>query len=410
MNDHPNILIVGAGVGGLVTALHLQRIGIDCSIIEAVPEFGPVGVGINILPHASQELGDLGLRAALSSESVLTRETAFYNRFGQLVYQEPSGTAAGYSNPQYSIHRAALHSVLLDAVEGRLGQDAILRGHRLLRFDQDSETVRAQIERADESHVEIRASALVGADGIHSVVRKQFYPAEGSPRYSGVTMWRGVSMWEPFLGGDTMVRVGSLATGQLVIYPIRDPSPDGKQLINWVVELEIPQRQGRGWNEPGHLEDFIDRFEDWHFDWLDVPSMLAAAETILEYPMVDQDPLARWTHGRVTLLGDAAHPMIPRGSNGAGQTILDARELATNLQSHRGDLCAALAAYEAARRPATSQLVIANRTESPDAILRLVHDRTGGRPFERIEDVADASEFEEISANYRKISGASRFD
>lgn len=402
-----DVLVVGAGIGGLTTALQLQRIGVSCRIVEAVPEFGPVGVGINILPHAAQYLGALGLEEALSSDAILTRASAFYNRFGQLIFREPTGRWAGYRHPQYSIHRAHLHQVLLDAVEERLGPEAVLSGHRATGVDDDGGRVTTAIERADGTSTSMESDIVIAADGIHSVVRKQFFPHEGPPRYSGVTMWRGTSVWEPFLDGATLVRAGSLAAGQLVVYPIRDNvDGSGRQLVNWVVELETPQREGRGWTQKGRLEDFISRFEDWHFDWLDVPAMLSAAENVLEYPMVDQDPLPRWTQGRVTLLGDAAHPMIPRGSNGAGQTIIDAAVLAECLAVNADDAAAALEAYESQRRPATAAVVVANRTESPDKILRLVYERTSDRPFDRIEDVVSDTELREIAETYKTIAGA----
>jgi len=237
-------------------------------------------------------------------------------------------------------------------------------------------------------------------------VRRQLHPAEGAPRYSGVNMWRGVTAWEPFLSGASMVRAGWLTHGKMVIYPIRENvDASGRQLVNWVAEIETPRhREQRDWNRPGHVDDFIAAFADWHFDWLDVPAMIRATEPVLEYPMIDQDPLPWWTQGRVTLLGDAAHPMLPRGSNGAGQAILDAVALADALLAHPADPAAALAAYEAMRLPATSKVVLTNRTNPPDAIIREVHVRTGDKPFRRIEDVISQDELRAISESYKRIA------
>ena len=400
------VLIVGAGIGGLTTALHLHRVGVECQIVEAVPEFGPVGVGITILPHAAKQLRVLGLENALRKDAILTRESVFYNRFGQLIYRESTGRHAGYADPQYSIHRAHLHEVLLNAVIEQLGVDAVLSGYRVRAVEQNEQGATTYIDRADGSTVLFESDVVIAADGIHSAVRAQLFPNEGEPRYSGVMMWRGTTVWPAFLTGASMVRVGSLATGQLVCYPIRnDVDGRGSQLVNWVVELQMPQRSGREWTRQGNLEDFINFFTDWHFDWLDVPAMLAAADTILEYPMVDQDPLPRWSHGRITLLGDAAHPMVPRGSNGAGQTILDASAIGDCMAAQHGNSVAALQAYDDLRRPVTTGVVLASRVSSPDSILQLVYERTGDKPFARIEDVISNEELDAVSRSYKQVAG-----
>ena len=406
VSNGPAVLVIGAGIGGLTTALELHRAGLPCRVVESVSRFAPAGVGINILPHASRQLGELGLEGKLSQRAVLTRESVFYNRFGQLIYAEPAGRAAGYPDPQYSIHRADLHEVLLGAVTERLGAGAVATGHRVTRVDQDDRRVVARAERADGTATDLEADVAIGADGIHSAVRAQFFPDEGPPRYSGVTMWRGVSAWPPILTGASMIRAGWLATGKLVIYPIRNHADgQGRQLVNWVAELETPQRVDRDWTQPGDLKDFLPCFADWRFDWLDVPTLLRASTVLLEYPMVDAEPLPRWSHGRVTLLGDAAHPMVPRGSNGAGQAILDARAVADALAASPADPAAALAAYDDRRREATAAVVLANRQNPPDAILREVYERTGDRPFERLEDYVTVEELARITENYKRVAG-----
>ena len=402
-----DVLIVGAGVGGLTLALCLQRAGIRARVFEASPELRPLGVGINVLPHASRELGRLGLEPALTQRAVLTREAAFFNRFGQLIHREPLGRWAGYEAPQYSIHRGDLQRVLLDAWLERAGADALATGWRCTGFEQDEHGVRAAFDdpRTGAPRETQRADVLVACDGLHSAIRKQLHPDEGPPRYSGVNMWRGVTPWKPILSGATMVRAGWLTHGKMVIYPIRnDIDGAGTQLVNWVAEIETPTHRQRDWNRPGNLADFIGAFEDWHFDWLDVPAMIRAADAVLEFPMVDQDPLPWWTEGRVTLLGDAAHPMVPRGSNGAGQAILDARCLADLLAAGDGPE-AALRAYEAQRLAATTQVVLTNRSNPPDAIIREVHERTGDRPFGRIEDVISAEEIARMSEAYKRVAG-----
>ncbi len=404
-----DVLIVGGGIGGLALALCLHRNGVPCLVLEAAPEFRALGVGVNILPHASAELARLGLEGELSRVAVLADEAGFFNRFGQLVHSEPLGRAAGYPHPQFSIHRADLHEALFGAARERLGGDRVLFGRRLLAAEQDAEgvTLRFAPDASGAAPPPVRGAVAAGCDGIHSSLRRQLHPDEGEPKYTGYNMWRGVSPWPPILTGATLARVGWLATGKMVIYPIRDAiDAEGRQLLNWVFEIETDtHRSRRDWNLPGKVEDVLPRVAEWRFPWLDVPAMLRASQQVLEYPMVDQDPLPRWTFGRLTLLGDAAHPMVPRGSNGAGQSILDARCLADALARNPDDPAAALAAYEAERLPATARVVLANRTNPPDAILRVVHERTGDKPFARIEDVVSREEMLAITGNYKRVAG-----
>jgi 2-polyprenyl-6-methoxyphenol hydroxylase-like FAD-dependent oxidoreductase len=396
-----DVLVIGGGVGGLTLALCLHRNGIPCRVLEAVPEIRPLGVGVNILPHGAAELARLGVAEALLRHCVQTDEANFFNRYGQLIHREPLGRAAGYDHPQMSIHRADLHAELLAAARARLGADRVLLDRRVARVDQDEAGVTVQCMGAPP----LRGSVAIGSDGIHSAVRKQLHPGEGDPKYTGYNMWRGVTPWPRFLTGASLTRVGWLTTGKMVIYPIRNVMNDrGDQLINWVFEVETDTyRSRRDWNLPGRAEDVIAYVKDWRFDWLDVPAMVAASEVLLEFPMVDQDPLPWWTQGRITLLGDAAHPMVPRGSNGAGQAILDARCLADLLV--QGDPVAALKAYEAQRLPATTRVVLTNRANPPDAILREVYERTGDKPFARIEDVISAEEMLAITGAYKKVAG-----
>ena len=405
-----NVIIVGGGIGGFTLALFLHRAGVRCRIFELAAEIRPLGVGINILPHASRELGELGLESALARVSVLTREAVFFNRFGQLIYREALGRYGGYDDPQYSIHRGELQKVLVTAAAERLGPDCIFAGWKCVGVDQDATgaTVQFQHTATGEPLAPQHADVVVACDGLRSVVRKALHPHEGAPLYSGVNMWRGVSVWPSILSGASMIRAGWLTSGKMVIYPIRD-NVDGRgnQLVNWVAELETPKYKTRDWSRPGDIDDFIAAFADWHFDWLDVPALIREAQSILEFPMVDQDPLPWWSRGRVTLLGDAAHPMYPRGSNGAGQAILDARALADALVVHR-DPVDALKAYEAKRLPLTAEVVRMNRKNPPDAILREVFERTGDQPFSRIEDIISEEELVALSEGYKRVAGFDR--
>jgi 2-polyprenyl-6-methoxyphenol hydroxylase-like FAD-dependent oxidoreductase len=400
------VLIIGAGIGGLTLGLMLHRAGIACRIFEAAPELKAVGVGINILPHASRELCALGLEDALAKVAVTTREYCFYNRFGQYIYSEPAGRFAGYDVPQFSIHRGDLQMVLLDAFIARAGADKVILGRRCMGVDYDGDEAIAHFEDVNGKPLAPQRGAVaVSCEGIHSVLRKQLYPDEGPPKYSGINMWRGVTRWQPILTGASMIRIGWHHPAKLLIYPIRnDIDGQGRQLVNWVCDIETPQYQARDWNRRGRLEDFLPAMADWHFDWLDVPQFIRRADAILEYPMVDQDPLPCWSFGRLTLLGDAAHPMYPRGANGAAQAILDCRALADALKAN-ADAVAALKAYEAKRRPATSEVVIANRKAPPDAILQEVYRRTGDKPFKNIDDVISRAELIALSESYKRVAG-----
>ena len=336
--NHMGILIIGGGIGGLTLALMLHEQGISCRVYEAVADVKPIGVGINILPHASQELARLGLEDALAQVGIATREAVFYNRFGQLIHGEPLGKFAGYAHQQFSIHRGDLHAVLLAAVRERLGAERVMLGWRCTGFTQDEGSVTVTFDDVTSgAKLEPqRGAAAIACEGLHSVIRKQLHPAEGEPRYSGVNMWRGVTVMQPILSGASMVRAGWLTHGKMVIYPIRNHS-DGTQLMNWVAEIETPHYKKRDWNRAGQLDDFIGAFEDWHFDWLDVPAMIRAADAVLEFPMIDQDPLPWWTQGRVTLLGDAA-PHVDTGVAGLAlgrmQLLADHR-----VQAFAGDDC-----------------------------------------------------------------------
>lgn len=402
-------IIVGGGIGGLVTALSLHRAGIACQVFEAVPEIRALGVGINLLPHAVRELTELDLADRLAATAIPTAELIYANRHGQRIWQESRGRDAGYNWPQFSISRGALQVMLRDAVLERLGSDAIRTGHELTGFAQSDTSVTAHF-RDRETGAERQAvsgSVLIGCDGIHSAVRRQMYPDEGGPIWNGCVLWRATTVGAPYLSGRSMVMAGH-ANQKFVCYPISKAEHDrGRALINWIAEIRYPTdppwRQ-EDWNRPGRIEDFLPAFESWDFGWLKVPDIIRGAQAIYEYPMVDRDPLPGWTHGRVTLLGDAAHPMYPIGSNGASQAILDARVLAMHLARLAESPTAGLAAYEAERRPPTSAIVLANRGNGPEQALQLVEERAPDG-FTDVHDVVSPSELDEIAARYKTTAG-----
>jgi 2-polyprenyl-6-methoxyphenol hydroxylase-like FAD-dependent oxidoreductase len=398
------VLIVGGGVGGLTLALSLHQAGIPCRVFEAAPEIKPLGVGINLLPHGMREFTELGLQERLAAIAVETRELCFYNRYGQFIFREPRGRHAGYAWPQLSIHRADLYEVLLKCVFERLGPDAFLTGHKCVSISEENSRVTAKFENGSSAE----GSCAVGCDGIHSAVRRMLFPGEGPPGYQGINMWRGVTRMKPFLSGASMATAGWLEVGKLVVYPIRNTlDGEGRQLINWVAEIQSPRNVMQDWNLGGRIEDFYPVFERWNFDWLDCAALIRGADQVLEYPMVDRDPLPYWTRGRVTLLGDAAHPMYPRGSNGAGQAIIDARTL-TGCLIKNENVVNALKEYEQTRLKAANDLVLMNRANPPDAILREVWKRSGDRPYARIEDVISNAELVAMSDAYKRVAGFER--
>ena len=397
-----DVVVIGAGIGGLTLALSLHQAGIGCRVYESVEALAPVGVGINLLPHAVRELSELGLQARLAAVAIPTAALAYHSRHGQLIWREPRGVAAGYRWPQFSIHRGVLQMTLLDAVRERLGDGAVCLGHRLVGVEQDGDGAVARFA----SGAAARGAVVVGADGIHSALRAQFVPGEGAPIWNGAILWRGTTEAAPFLGGRTMIMAGH-EFQKFVAYPISaEADARGRSLVNWIAEKKFsPDHAWRreDWNRAADVGEFLPDFETWRFDWLDVPGLIRGASRVYEYPMVDRDPLPHWTQGRATLLGDAAHPMYPIGSNGASQGVLDARVLTRELLAH-GLGPAALAAYEAERRPATSKIVLANRGNGPEQVMQMVHERAPDR-FGRIEDVLSAGELEGAAAGYRRLAG-----
>src|SRR4051812_10742092 len=361
------ILIAGAGIGGLTTALALHARGIESTVIERASQLRPLGVGINLLPHAVRELYGLGLGDELSRVAVAPAAISYYDTDGNLLYREPRGVDGGYGYPQFSVHRGQLQMLLLSAVRDRLGPNAIRVDTRLVGFEDHADGVRAHTSAGD-----FAADALVGADGIHSVVRARLHPQADPLLWSGVRMFRGATDGE-LLDGRTMVIVKDGEGVDLVTYPI------GGGLVNWVVMLPEsepgPLPGDAKWNQPGDRSEVLRHLERWNLGFLDAADLVRRTEPVLEYPMVDRDVLPWWGRGRVTLLGDAAHPMYPVGANGGSQAIVDARVLADELAR---DFDRGLRSYEDIRRPQTADIVEANRemhvagaTQRPDDLARV---------------------------------------
>ena len=399
------IAIIGGGVTGLSLALHLHRRGIAARVYERAPEVKELGVGITLLPHAMREFTALGIGDELLQAGIENVESCFFNRFGQLIYKEPRGKLAGYPLPEVGIHRGRLHLILYNAARERLGRDNVLTDHDCVAVEQDDSGVTLAF-RDSRGHTRppVRADVAIACDGVNSTVRRKFYPNE-KLAFAGINTWRGVTRRKPILTGRTYMRIGSILTGKIVIYPISDDvDGQGTQLINWMAEIKRDTYQQNDWNKPGDLADFFSIYQDWRFDWLDVADMIKTADQILEYPMVDKDPVSRWTFGRITFAGDAAHPMYPRGSNGAAQGAIDARTLADWLHDC-ADPRDALAAYESARRDATGRIVRTNREYPPDFINIKVEQLTGDKPFDNLDTYITQDELRALSENYKRVAG-----
>jgi 2-polyprenyl-6-methoxyphenol hydroxylase-like FAD-dependent oxidoreductase len=399
-------IIVGGGISGLTMALSLNQVGVPAVVYESVRTVTPLGVGINLQPNAVRELTELGLGDRLAAVATATQALAFFNKFGQLVWREPRGRAAGFHWPQYSIHRGKLQVLLAEAVRERLAPASLRAGHHFLRFEERGGKVAAWFqERAGGGTVEDEADILIGADGIHSTVRRQVYPGEGEPNFAGQVLWRAAVPAAPFLGGATMAIAGHFHQ-RAVLYPI-GPAGDGsdKLLTNWIAQRTVstaaPPRED--WNRKVEKERFFDAFRDWRFDWLDLPQLIADTAEIFEFPLVDRHPVDRWSFSRVTLIGDAAHPMQPTGSQAGSQAIVDARLLTAELMASR-DPIEALARYDQKRRPAMNDVTLRNRNFGPEAALQLAEERAP-QGFRDIAEVIPLAELEQISRSFQIAAG-----
>lgn len=404
---HHAVIIAGGGIGGLATALTLHQIGVPCLVVEAVQEMRPLGVGINLQPNAVRELGDLGISEAdLDRVGVPAREWALVGLNGNDIYSEPRGRLAGYDWPQYAVHRGQFHMMLHDKVVERIGPAAVRLGSRVTGYRKNADGVTALIEHADGASSEAHGALLIGADGIHSAVRAQMHPAQPPIHWGGAVMWRGTTLAKPIRTGASFVGLGTHRQ-RMVIYPISRPDPaTGLAMINWIAEVTMDNAEGwkqRGWFRQVGIDDFIHHFDNWTWDWLDVPALIRQADSAYENPMIDRDPVPTWQDGPVALLGDAAHAMYPTGSNGASQAIVDARVLGAAMVDH-GATPEALAAYDAKLCGPVSQLILRNRGAGPFGLLNIVDERCGGT-FDNIDDVIAPQERAEFMAGYKAAAG-----
>lgn len=402
------VIIAGGGIGGLATALTLHQIGVPCIVFEAVREMRPLGVGINLQPNAVRELYDLGITEEdLDRVGLPAREWALVGLNGNDIYSEPRGLLAGYNWPQYAVHRGQFHMLLHEKVVKRIGPDAIRLGSRVTGYRKNSDgSISTLIEEVDGSTSDARGTLLIGADGIHSAVRAQMHPTQPPIHWGGAVMWRGTTWAKPIRTGSSFVGLGTHRQ-RIVFYPISHPNPQtGLAMINWIAEVTMDNTEGwkqRGWFRQVSIDDFLHHFENWIWDWLDVPALISQANTVFENPMIDRDPVPTWRDGPVALLGDAAHAMYPTGSNGGSQAIVDARVLGAAMAEH-GVTQEALAAYDNKLCGPISQLILRNRGAGPFGLLNIVHERCGGT-FDNIDHVIPPAERAEFMAGYKAAAG-----
>ncbi len=407
MSELP-VLIAGGGIGGLAMALTLHQIGVPCVVFESVRELRPLGVGINLQPNAVREFQDLGIGTRdLDRIGLPAREWALVGLNGNDIYSEPRGLLAGYGWPQYAVHRGLLQMMLYDKVIERLGPGAVRLGSRVTGYrNEPAGTVTALIETSGSGVEEQKCALVIGADGLHSAVRAQMHPGQPPIRWGGAVMWRGTSPGVPIRSGASFIGLGT-HRHRLVFYPISPPdAQSGLATINWIAEVTVDNSDGwkdTGWFKPVEIDDFVHHFDGWTYDWLDVPALLRGADMAYENPMIDRDPIPTWQDGRVILIGDAAHPMYPTGSNGASQAIMDARLLGASFVEH-GLTPQALRAYDERHCGPVSQIVLRNRSAGPFGLLNMVDERCGGE-FEDIDDVIPAEERAAFMAGYKSAAG-----
>ncbi len=404
------IIIIGGGIGGLATALSLHQAGIEARVFETVQSLTALGVGINIQANAVRELSELGLADEMAATGLATANLGYFNKHGQEIWREPRGRAAGYNWPQYSIHRGEFLMLLARAVRARLGEENLLLGHHLESFHDDGKQVTAHfIDRrtGERIHTEV-GDALIGADGIHSVVREKLYPGQAPLHFDGMLMWRAAVETAPFLDGRTQAIIGHQGL-RFVAYPMSGQAEkNGRSMTNWIAELRVPgdTPPRADWNKRVDKSAFVHLYKDWKFPWLDVPAIIDATESIYEFPKVDREPLAQWSQGRVTLIGDAAHPMLPTGSQAGTQAVMDSRHITRALQEEK-NAESAFARFEAERRPLMSEITLRNRQLGPEAAMQVVEERAPGG-FKNVEDVISKAEMEEITGSFKKLAGFDR--
>jgi 2-polyprenyl-6-methoxyphenol hydroxylase-like FAD-dependent oxidoreductase len=400
-----DVIIVGCGIGGLVSALCLNRCGVQVRLYEQAESLEAIGFGLNLQPYCVKLLHELGLENEMDEIGVRTRRVLFYSGNGQYLLEDPRGLDGGYNWPMYSIHRGHFHQLLLRHVRQKLGQSSIKLSLKLVHFRSSLDYVEMDfVNTITGKLITDKSKLLIGADGINSSVRKILYPNEGLPIWRGLNIWRGItSVDKMYLDGRTMICMGNPDYKHLVIYPVNN------NLINWAFVIRVSQgktsclTETPDWTNTGHIEDLLPLISQMKLDFIDIQQLVKSSINVNQFPLTDRDLLSQWTFDRVTLLGDAAHPMYPNGGNGASQAILDAKQLYISFVQY-GITNQALQSYENIRRPQTNQFVLAAREYGPDKILKIVDERSPNL-FNQLSDVISSTEIKSMILNYKQMSG-----
>ncbi|CAF3217799.1 unnamed protein product [Rotaria sp. Silwood2] len=404
-NNHgeiTDILIAGAGISGLVTAICLHRAGFSVRIHERAQKLEEAGFGVNLQPYCVKLLYELGLESEMNEAGIRNNKAVFYSHNGQPVYQDQRGLDAGYKWPMYSMHRGRFQQLLLRHVQEEMGPDTVRLGQKLVTFRLQPHHVEVDFMNLSTGDLNTeRAKVLLAADGINSTVRKILYPDEGPPLWQGITMWRGVTRMDKlYLDGRTMIFAGNPDDRALIVYPVSE------ELVNWAFTVRIqepgvrPAPVATDWHHRGHIEDVLPLLSDMKLDFLDIPNLIRSSIIVNQFHVTDRNPLPRWTYGRATLIGDAAHPMYPHGGNGCSQAILDARGIVLAFRTH-GITPEGLETYDRLRRTASQDVVLAAREFGPDKILKIVAERSPFG-FQNLSEIISSEELENMLSVYRK--------
>ncbi|MFG2207243.1 FAD-dependent monooxygenase [Streptomyces sp. NPDC048638] len=390
----PRIAVVGGGLAGLTLALALHRAGSECQVYEQAPRLAEVGAGVQLSPSATRLLHRLGLEPALRASAVVPEAMEFRRWADSSVISRGllgKHSEERYGAPYYALHRADLHRLLVDA----LPPGVVRLGARCTGAEEGPDGV--VLRFADGSHAE--AHAVVGADGIHSVLRRAL--VADRPRFSGQSVYRGLvdSRRIPDLVAEPRVQLWLGPGRHFVCYPV-----SGGRLVNFVATVPTSGSGDESWSRRGRVEDVAAAYEGW---CADVTSLIGAADDVSLWALHDRDPIERWSTGRVTLLGDSAHPMLPFLGQGANQAIEDAVALAACLrEAAAGQLPAALERYESLRRPRTTLVQERSRGNStafhlPDGEAQRERDAAMGVPAPERQDWLHGHDVESALASHQ---------